>query len=44
MQSLWGDAEADTFDGELGKRVYDMALLRQAQRELGIRCTAGYQC
>jgi NitT/TauT family transport system substrate-binding protein len=29
---------------EIGKRVYDMALLRQVQREMGIRCTTGYQC
>jgi ABC-type nitrate/sulfonate/bicarbonate transport system substrate-binding protein len=29
---------------ELGKRVHDVTLLRQAQRDLGIRCTTGYQC
>jgi ABC-type nitrate/sulfonate/bicarbonate transport system substrate-binding protein len=29
---------------ELGKRVHDVTLLRQAQRELGIRCVGGYQC
>jgi NitT/TauT family transport system substrate-binding protein len=29
---------------ELGKRVTDLTLLRQAQRDLGIRCTQGYQC
>jgi NitT/TauT family transport system substrate-binding protein len=29
---------------ELGKRVHDMSILRQAQRELGIQCTTGYQC
>lgn len=27
MQSLWGDAEAEAFDGELGKRVYTSRLL-----------------
>ena len=29
---------------ELGKKVNDVALLRQVQRELGIRCSKGYQC
>jgi ABC-type nitrate/sulfonate/bicarbonate transport system substrate-binding protein len=29
---------------ELGRRVHDMTLLRQVQREMGIRCTTGYQC
>jgi hypothetical protein len=41
------DMEALNMTGdpaEIGKRVYDMSLLRQAQRELGIRCTGGYQC
>lgn len=35
---LTGDAAA------LGKSVTDLTLLRQAQRQLGIRCTQGYQC
>jgi NitT/TauT family transport system substrate-binding protein len=29
---------------ELGKRVVDLAPLRQAQRELGIQCRGGYLC
>jgi NitT/TauT family transport system substrate-binding protein len=29
---------------DLGKRVHDMTLLRQVQRDMGIRCTAGFQC
>jgi NitT/TauT family transport system substrate-binding protein len=29
---------------EMGKRAHDVTLLRQAQRDLGIRCTTGYQC
>ena len=28
----------------MAKKVHDFSLLRQAQRELGIKCTAGYQC
>ena len=29
---------------EMGPRTQDVTLLRQVQRELGIRCTTGYQC
>jgi ABC-type nitrate/sulfonate/bicarbonate transport system substrate-binding protein len=29
---------------ELGKNAHDLSLLRQVQRELGIRCVSGYQC
>jgi ABC-type nitrate/sulfonate/bicarbonate transport system substrate-binding protein len=29
---------------EFGKRAHDLTLLRQVQREMGIRCTRGYQC
>ncbi len=29
---------------ELGRGVHDVTLLRQVQRELGVRCTGGYQC
>jgi hypothetical protein len=29
---------------EIGPRTQDVTLLRQVQRELGIRCTTGYQC
>jgi NitT/TauT family transport system substrate-binding protein len=29
---------------DLGRRAHDLTLLRQAQREMGIRCTTGYQC
>lgn len=28
----------------IGKNVHDVTLLREVQRELGIRCTKGYQC
>jgi NitT/TauT family transport system substrate-binding protein len=36
--------EMDADPAELGKRVNDLALLRQVQWEMGIRCTTGYQC
>jgi ABC-type nitrate/sulfonate/bicarbonate transport system substrate-binding protein len=29
---------------ELGKKVNDLTLLRQVQRDMGIRCTKGFQC
>lgn len=29
---------------QIGLPVHDFTLLRQAQRELGVSCTAGYQC
>jgi ABC-type nitrate/sulfonate/bicarbonate transport system substrate-binding protein len=41
------DLEANNMSGdaaELGRRSHDVVVLRQVQRELGIRCTGGYQC
>jgi ABC-type nitrate/sulfonate/bicarbonate transport system substrate-binding protein len=41
------DLESNNLPGdpaELGKGTHDVTLLRQVQRELGIRCTTGYQC
>ena len=41
------DLEANGMSGdaaELGRRTHDVMLLRQVQRDLGIRCTGGYQC
>jgi NitT/TauT family transport system substrate-binding protein len=41
------DMEALGMEGdpaEIGPRTQDVTLLRQVQRELGIRCTTGYQC
>jgi hypothetical protein len=29
---------------EVGRKTQDLTLLRQVQREMGIRCTTGYQC